>query len=153
MESVEFNYLRGVTEKLLESPLSYAFANPIDPNEDWAPAYFEVIKHPMDISTVLKKLNARKYSSPKEWYADISLIWDNAVTFNGKQSFLYPIVQELRTKCDRKYAKMPKTEQERLMAKLSRAQKAMNALLSFDLPPHSLVPAVDPEEMQYNPNM
>lgn len=153
MNSTEFNYLRTVTQELLDSPLSYAFANPIDPNEEWAPSYFQVIKHPMDISTVLKKLNDGMYATAKDWYDDITLIWNNAVTFNGKQSFLYPIVTFLRNKCERKYERMPNTETERNVSKLNRAQKQLTQLLNFDLPAHSLVPLVDAEEMQYKPNM
>ena len=44
--------------------------------------YFDVIKNPMDLSTVLKKLEAREYYSAQEAIDDYNQIWQNCFTYN-----------------------------------------------------------------------
>lgn len=47
-----------------------------------APDYFNVIKHPMDIGTVSKKLKQLQYKSKKEFVDDLNLIWSNCLKYN-----------------------------------------------------------------------
>lgn len=41
-----------------------------------------VIKHPMDLGTVLKKVKAQQYKEKKAFKADLDLIWDNCLLYN-----------------------------------------------------------------------
>ncbi|AFN83572.1 transcriptional activator Spt7 [Encephalitozoon romaleae SJ-2008] len=45
-----------------------------------APNYYEIIKRPMDLSIVQKKIG--KYKSFEEFKGDLDLIWDNCLKFN-----------------------------------------------------------------------
>ena len=45
-----------------------------------------VIKHPMDLSTVMKKLKGFQYKSKKEFVDDLMLIWQNCLTYNADPS-------------------------------------------------------------------
>lgn len=47
-----------------------------------APDYFNVIKHPMDIGTMMKKLNQRAYKSKRDFVDDLNLIWANCLKYN-----------------------------------------------------------------------
>ncbi|CAK4032306.1 Transcriptional activator spt7 [Lecanosticta acicola] len=47
-----------------------------------APDYFNVIKTPMDIGTMIKKLKSLGYKSKKEFVDDLSLIWANCLKYN-----------------------------------------------------------------------
>lgn len=47
-----------------------------------APDYHVIIKHPMDIGTMLKKLKQLAYKSKKEFVDDLNLIWTNALKYN-----------------------------------------------------------------------
>jgi transcriptional activator SPT7 len=51
-----------------------------------APDYFNVIKYPMDIGTMLKKLKQLQYKSKKEFVDDLSLIWTNCLKYNQDQN-------------------------------------------------------------------
>jgi transcriptional activator SPT7 len=66
--------LRGYTEH------STAFLNKVSKRD--APNYFNVIKHPMDLSSVMKKLKSFQYKSKKEFVDDLMLIWRNCLTYN-----------------------------------------------------------------------
>jgi len=46
------------------------------------PDYPEIIKEPMDLAEVEKKLLKNKYQNRLEFAKDIKLIWKNAMTYN-----------------------------------------------------------------------
>ena len=46
----------GITEILLADENGGLFAEPVDPVRDGCPTYFSVIKHPMDLGTILVRL-------------------------------------------------------------------------------------------------
>ncbi|EPY50694.1 SAGA complex bromodomain subunit Spt7 [Schizosaccharomyces cryophilus OY26] len=48
-----------------------------------APDYYNVIKEPMDLGTMLRKLKALQYNSKKEIVHDLMLIWSNCLTYNS----------------------------------------------------------------------
>jgi transcriptional activator SPT7 len=51
-------------------------------NKRDAPDYYNIIKHPMDIGTMMKKLKNFQYKSKKEFVDDLNLIWDNCLQYN-----------------------------------------------------------------------
>lgn len=46
------------------------------------PDYAEVIKKPMDLSTVLSRIDLHQYGTVKEFLQDVDLIWQNALEYN-----------------------------------------------------------------------
>jgi transcriptional activator SPT7 len=56
------------------------FLNRVNKRE--APDYYNIIKHPMDIGTMMKKLKSLQYKSKKEFVDDLNLIWSNCLTYN-----------------------------------------------------------------------
>jgi transcriptional activator SPT7 len=52
-------------------------------NKREAPDYYTIIKHPMDIGTMQKKLKALQYKSKKEFVDDLHLIWNNCLKYNS----------------------------------------------------------------------
>ncbi|KAF2260993.1 hypothetical protein CC78DRAFT_471563 [Lojkania enalia] len=55
-------------------------------NKRDAPDYYNVIKHPMDIGTMMKKLKQLQYKSKKEFVDDLMLIWANCLKYNADPS-------------------------------------------------------------------
>ncbi|ODV84458.1 hypothetical protein CANARDRAFT_29006 [[Candida] arabinofermentans NRRL YB-2248] len=70
--------LRGYTEH------STAFLNRVSKRE--APNYYQIIKKPMDLNTVMKKLKNFQYTNKKEFVEDLMLIWNNCLTYNSDPS-------------------------------------------------------------------
>ncbi|KAF2835813.1 transcriptional activator spt7 [Patellaria atrata CBS 101060] len=62
------------------------FLNKVSKRE--APDYYNIIKRPMDIGTMLKKLKGVQYKSKKEFVEDLSLIWDNCLRYNSDPAHL-----------------------------------------------------------------
>ncbi|KAL4820908.1 hypothetical protein BDW67DRAFT_74137 [Aspergillus spinulosporus] len=73
-------------------------------NKRDAPDYYNVIKHPMDLGTMTKKLKALQYKSKQEFVDDLNLIWSNCFKYNtNPEHFL------------RKHAMYMKKETEKLV--------------------------------------
>ncbi|EAU35073.1 conserved hypothetical protein [Aspergillus terreus NIH2624] len=51
-------------------------------NKRDAPDYYTIIKHPMDLGTMTKKLKALQYKSKQEFVDDLNLIWSNCFKYN-----------------------------------------------------------------------
>ena len=62
---------------------AYLFHKPVDPEELGIPDYFQVIKNPMDFSTIKKKLSNNLYTNFKQFNDDIKLTFDNCFLYNG----------------------------------------------------------------------
>jgi len=46
--------------------------------------YFRIIKRPMDLGTIKKKLDTQQYSCAKECIDDFNLMFNNCYTYNGE---------------------------------------------------------------------
>lgn len=64
------------------------------------PTYFDVIpkKNARDLRTIRQKLEADKYDTVEAFTADIDLMLDNAITFNGLESEVGQIAVSFRNK-------------------------------------------------------
>lgn len=77
-------------EKLIrQDPESLPFRHPVDPQALGIPDYFEIVKKPMDLSTIRNKLMSGKYTDPWEYVDDVWLMFDNAWLYNRKTSRVY----------------------------------------------------------------
>jgi E1A/CREB-binding protein len=76
----------------------WVFNCPVDPVELGLPDYFDIIKKPMDLGTIQKKLENGTYHSIEEFQADVFLTFDNAMTYNEDGSVVFDMAKELRVK-------------------------------------------------------
>ncbi|NXP77134.1 ATAD2 protein, partial [Ramphastos sulfuratus] len=73
-------FLRDVTHRLAVDRRFRAFTKPVDGDE--VPDYNTVIEHPMDLSTVLSKIDLHQYLTAADFLKDIDLICSNALEYN-----------------------------------------------------------------------
>jgi len=72
--------LRLVREKDVE--LGAFFSVPVDPVALGIPTYHQIIKEPMDLRTIHRRMEAGDISSPDEFARLMRLVFENAITFN-----------------------------------------------------------------------
>ncbi|OMJ93430.1 hypothetical protein SteCoe_3545 [Stentor coeruleus] len=85
----ETNRAMNLLKSLERNGDSYEFRHPVDYIGLGLPDYPEVIKYPMDLSTVKKNLNAGDYEDLQDFICDIQQIWDNCKLYNPEESFIY----------------------------------------------------------------
>ncbi|CAH8512998.1 unnamed protein product [Schistosoma turkestanicum] len=85
MKSNELEWCRRATEDLLNHEASWAFRKPV--NLKQIPIYRKIIKHPMDLSTIWRKVqNPAAYATFSNWVNDVRLIFSNCEFFNEDDS-------------------------------------------------------------------
>ncbi|XP_028934578.1 bromodomain-containing protein 1 isoform X3 [Ornithorhynchus anatinus] len=86
--------LRAVLDQLQEKDPAHIFAQPVNLKE--VPDYLDHIKHPMDFSTMRKRLEAQGYRNLNEFEEDFNLIIDNCMKYNAKDTLFYRAAVRLR---------------------------------------------------------
>ncbi|XP_071279932.1 bromodomain-containing protein 1 isoform X4 [Agelaius tricolor] len=86
--------LRSVLDQLQEKDSARIFAQPVNLKE--VPDYLDHIKHPMDFSTMRKRLEAQGYKNLTEFEEDFNLIIDNCMKYNAKDTIFYRAAVRLR---------------------------------------------------------
>ena len=84
-----------VMHKLRSRTISKMFAQAVDPIRDNCPDYFDIVKQPMDLGTVMHKLETDQYKSVSDWKSDVNLIFANSNLYNAKASLLRLITKDL----------------------------------------------------------
>lgn len=72
----------NLLKKLMSHQHGPVFNEPVDIVKLKIPDYFTVIKHPMDLGTIKKRLTSGAYLSPLEFLADVRLTFSNAMIYN-----------------------------------------------------------------------
>ncbi|XP_063041992.1 ATPase family AAA domain-containing protein 2-like isoform X2 [Engraulis encrasicolus] len=73
-------FLRSLTDRLLQDRRFKAFTKPVD--KEQVPDYHSVVRRPMDLSTMLAKIDQQSYLTIKDYLEDVDLIWNNALEYN-----------------------------------------------------------------------
>ena len=68
--------------------------------------YPKIIKNPMDLSTVKKKIVDRKYKSLQAASDDVTQVWKNCMTYNADGSDFFILAQTLNKKWQEKFHKL-----------------------------------------------
>lgn len=76
-----------LTELKAHTEHSTPFLNPVKKKD--APDYYAIIKIPMDLGTMTKKLKQFAYKSKKEFVDDLVQIWKNCLKFNSSPDHLF----------------------------------------------------------------
>ncbi|XP_034544280.1 CREB-binding protein isoform X3 [Notolabrus celidotus] len=107
-----------------QDPESLPFRQPVDPMLLGIPDYFDIVKNPIDLSTIKRKLDTGQYQEPWQYVDDVWLMFNNAWLYNRKTSRVYkfcsklaevfeseidPVMQGLGYCCGRKYEFSPQT--------------------------------------------
>lgn len=89
----------------------FHFSPPFNPKLDWQkleiPSYPKIVKKPMDLSTMRKKLDAGEYETAPSFYDDFKLMIRNCFTFNPSGTPVNIAGQELQRLFDEKWKSLP----------------------------------------------
>jgi hypothetical protein len=87
---------KRITTILFKNPCCLVFREPVDPY--LVPGYYQFIKKPCDLGTVLGRLENKQYADVDSWERDMDLIWSNAERFNGATSPISQVAKAMHQK-------------------------------------------------------
>ncbi|KAM9385649.1 bromodomain testis-specific protein [Pholidichthys leucotaenia] len=107
----QLRYLEKVVIKaLFKHSYSWPFHKPVDAVGLCLPDYYTVIKNPMDLGTIKKRLENRYYWQAMDCLADFNLIFTNCYFYNKSSDDVVFMAQTLEKLFLQKISEMPKEE-------------------------------------------
>ncbi|GLB37571.1 putative bromo domain containing protein [Lyophyllum shimeji] len=85
--------LERMLKELKGHPSAWPFLTPV--NGDEVTDYYDVIKNPMDFSTMEHKLETNQYPTMESFVADAQLVFDNCKTYNPEQTIYHKLAVKL----------------------------------------------------------
>ena len=79
-----FGRCRALLDDLLRHDDGWVFEAPVDARALGLRDYYTVIADPMDLGTVLRRLERRRYADPSAFAADVRLTFRNAMSYNNQ---------------------------------------------------------------------
>lgn len=86
------------------SRYAWPFYRPVDADLLGLYDYHDIIKMPMDLSTVKHKMDGREYTSPSEFAADVRLIFNNCYKYNSIDHDVVAMARRLQDVFEMRYA-------------------------------------------------
>ncbi|XP_057673616.1 bromodomain-containing protein 4 isoform X1 [Corythoichthys intestinalis] len=107
-----------VREMLSKKHTTYAwpFYKPVDVAALGLHDYHDIIKHPMDLSTIKAKLENRQYRDPQEFAADVRLMFSNCYKYNPPDHEVVGMARKLQDVFEMRFAKMPDEPETKVVA-------------------------------------
>jgi bromodomain-containing factor 1 len=105
--SGELTFCRSVLNELCKkqhSAINWPFMDPVDPVALGIPDYFDIIKNPMDLGTIRKKLDSRQYSTSDQFESDVKVIFSNCYAYNSMDSDISQMARQLEEVFENKWA-------------------------------------------------
>nr|XP_019962606.1 PREDICTED: bromodomain-containing protein 4-like [Paralichthys olivaceus] len=105
---------RLVREMLSKKHAAYAwpFYKPVDVRALGLHDYHDIIKHPMDLSTIKKKLDNKQYRDAQEFAAEVRLMFSNCYKYNPPDHDVVSMARKLQDVFEMRFAKMPDEPEE-----------------------------------------
>ncbi|XP_072379827.1 ATPase family AAA domain-containing protein 2-like isoform X1 [Diabrotica undecimpunctata] len=146
-------FLRDMCKKLANNRLFFMFTKPVDTEE--VPDYTNIIKQPMDLETMMTKVDFHRYECAKDFLTDIELICQNALEYNPAKTSADKQIRH-RACSLRDYAyTLIKTEmdtdfEDRCQEISQKRRKRKHCPLKY-LPPYIYTPELMDEDVQNDP--
>ncbi|XP_064234117.1 bromodomain-containing protein 3-like [Aotus nancymaae] len=96
-------------EMLSKKHAAYAwpFYKPVDAEALELHDYHDIIKHPMDLSTVKRKMDGREYPDAQGFAADVRLMFSNCYKYSPPDHEVVAMARKLQDVFEMRFAKMP----------------------------------------------
>ena len=108
------------------------FNDAVDPVELKILDYFDFIKTPMDLGTVLSKIELEEYYSLEKCSVDVCITFDNALIYNAKDYLVYEKAAEYKREFILSYITMRNNIQIETETETETDQKSRKSLSNSD---------------------
>ncbi|KAG7389915.1 hypothetical protein PHYPSEUDO_009173 [Phytophthora pseudosyringae] len=87
--------LEMILKGMMEHKFGWVFNTPVDPVALNIPNYFKIIRKPMDLGTVKKKLEVGVYQHLEEFAYDVQTTFQNAMQYNSEDQDVYSLAKDM----------------------------------------------------------
>ncbi|ESK98428.1 transcription regulator [Moniliophthora roreri MCA 2997] len=120
----QYRFCQSTIRTLKKMKDAGPFLRPVDPVALNIPHYPSIVKHPMDFSTIERKLTASnpakpdpnpanpRYMTAEEFIADIKLIFSNCLLFNGPDHVVTAMGKRVEEVFDKQIKNLPPVEKQ-----------------------------------------
>ncbi|CAL9040278.1 transcription factor GTE1-like isoform X1 [Musa acuminata AAA Group] len=119
-----------ILKQMSQHKWAWPFMEPVDVKGLGLDDYHEVIKRPMDFSTIKNQMEAKDgsgYKNVREIYADVRLVFANAMTYNDDRTDIHVMAKTLLEKFEEKWLQLlPKVVEEEARQKEDEAWDLAN---------------------------
>uniref|UniRef100_A0A672SAG1 Bromodomain-containing protein 3-like n=1 Tax=Sinocyclocheilus grahami TaxID=75366 RepID=A0A672SAG1_SINGR len=108
--SEQLKYCEVILKEMLSkkhAAYAWPFYKPVDAEALELHDYHEIIKYPMDLSTVKKKMDSREYQDAQSFASDVRLMFSNCYKYNPPDHEVVAMARKLQDVFEMRFAKMP----------------------------------------------
>ncbi|XP_058528912.1 bromodomain-containing protein 3 isoform X2 [Ochotona princeps] len=108
--SEHLRYCDSILKEMLSkkhAAYAWPFYKPVDAEALELHDYHDIIKHPMDLSTVKRKMDSREYPDAQGFAADVRLMFSNCYKYNPPDHEVVAMARKLQDVFEMRFAKMP----------------------------------------------
>ncbi|OAD65431.1 hypothetical protein PHYBLDRAFT_90195, partial [Phycomyces blakesleeanus NRRL 1555(-)] len=110
MTKDQIKYCGAIIRHLKKHRDAAPFLHPVDYISLNVPDYPKIVKHPMDLNTVDRKLSGQEYTDVEDMIADIRLVFSNCYKFNGPEAMISMLCQNVESAFEKSLHGRPKRE-------------------------------------------
>ncbi|KAK9712288.1 hypothetical protein K7432_007222 [Basidiobolus ranarum] len=103
----QLKYCSAILKALKRHRDAGPFLKPVDHVKMQIPDYPKIVKNPMDLSTIEKKLNNNQYITVDDFVTDVRQVFENCYLYNGRESIVSTFAQNLEKVFNNQLRKMP----------------------------------------------
>ncbi|XP_010426840.1 PREDICTED: transcription factor GTE6 [Camelina sativa] len=123
----------SIFRQITQHKCAWPFMQPVNVEGLGLHDYFEIIDKPMDFGTIKNQMEGKDgtgYKHVMQVYADMLLVFENAMNYNEESSDVYNMAKKLMEKFEEKWAQfLPKVQEEEKIREEEAKQAAAEALL------------------------
>ncbi|KAJ8557172.1 hypothetical protein K7X08_002797 [Anisodus acutangulus] len=125
-----------ILRQITQHKWAWPFMQPVDVEGLGLHDYYEIIDRPMDFSTIKNQMEARNgagYKHVREIWADVGLVFKNAMKYNDEKSDVHLMAKTLQEKFEEKWLQLlPKVNEEEKRREEEEAEAQLNMQLAHE---------------------
>ncbi|ORZ05393.1 Bromodomain-containing protein [Absidia repens] len=103
----QIRYCCAIMRNLMKHRDATPFIHPVDYVKLNVPDYPQIIKAPMDLTTIDRKLRQKEYNDVNQFIADIRLVFNNCYKYNGPEATVSMLCQNVESAFEKGLRQMP----------------------------------------------
>ncbi|XP_066480660.1 bromodomain testis-specific protein [Tiliqua scincoides] len=106
----QLNYCNEILEEMFSkqhAAYAWPFYNPVEATALELENYHDIIKNPMDLGTIKKKMENYEYKDTQEFAADVRLMFMNCYRYNSPDHEVVAMARKLQDVFEMQFAKIP----------------------------------------------